>query len=545
MSSITVLLLNYKRPHNLTGIVNSLKNQTIPVNIILWDNSGNSAFFDERIDLIIRTSENKGCSPRWFTALYAKTKYIMTHDDDFLITKSNTVEKIVNCLEEQENERTIVGYEGIVVDINHSYKKHVEYANRYGFQKNKFGTVAPRYSHIKSSQRVNLVKGRLMATRTENIAKYIDFPTLLKEREDDITVSAMIGGKEKIHLIPYFLKGCIEEIEDPKSANLGNKDNPQHDKSRNTAFKYYFGEYINSKSNFASLYLPSSSLTSANSNALNIDNNKLDTRFVIVSPFHNADYLEKCLESVIEQNYKNYIYVAIDDRQEYSYTDKTKRIFELDNFILIQNDERQFALKSRVIAVDSIAMSHDGIDDEDVIVHLDGDDWFADQDSLSKLAEAYSDDTLVTYGGAVRLQNQQFTEPYMHALSDKQIEKRWGRKVGPKYPQEVISKRQYRSYPWGACHCRTFKYKLYKEIYRGDFLDNEGEYFKYATDMAVFIPVLEMAGDRIKYIDDTIYIYNRDTGGNNVASQFINTHANHNLMRSKPKYTVFNTANIS
>ncbi|NJL51851.1 MAG: glycosyltransferase family 2 protein [Hydrococcus sp. SU_1_0] len=117
-AEITILLLNYKRSHNLPRIIDNLKSQTVPVNIFLWDNSGNSTFHDARIDLIFRTSENQGCSPRWLTALYAKTKYIMTHDDDFLIINPDTIEKIVQCLNEQENKKTIVGYEGVFVDIN-------------------------------------------------------------------------------------------------------------------------------------------------------------------------------------------------------------------------------------------------------------------------------------------------------------------------------------------------------------------------------------------------------------------------------------------
>ncbi len=539
MPEITVLLLNYKRPHNLARIVDSLKRQTVPVNIFLWDNSGNSLLYDSRIDLIFRTSENQGCSPRWLTALYAKTKYIMTHDDDFLIAKKDTIEKIIKCLDEQKNHKTIVGYEGVFVDTNKTYMEHVDYKNRYMFQGNKYGIVAPRYSHLKSSVRVHLVKGRLMATRTENIAKYIDFPVLLNEREDDITVSAMIGGGEKIHLIPSFLKGCIQEIKDPDSAKLGNKDNPQHDDSRNLAFKHYFGEYVDNKKALAQLSQTPANSTSVSNNA-NSNSKNLNPRFVIISPFHNADYLEKCLKSVLAQNYVNYMYVAIDDRDEHQYSNEVNKIFERDNFVLIQNTERQFALKSRVIALDQVEYFHGGVDDEDIIVHLDGDDWFANENSLQKLADAYKDGTLVAYGGAVRLQNKKFSEPFMHYLSDKQIEKKWGKKVGPKYPGEVVAKREYRNYPWGACHCRTFKYKLYKQIYRQDFFNSQGEYFKYATDMAVFLPVLEMAGNKVKYIEDTIYIYNRDTGGNNVASQFGSDHLNHNLIRSKPKYPVFN-----
>ncbi|NJL51852.1 MAG: glycosyltransferase family 2 protein [Hydrococcus sp. SU_1_0] len=164
-----------------------------------------------------------------------------------------------------------------------------------------------------------------MATQTENIAKYIDFSILLNEREDDITVSAMIGGGANIHLIPHFLRGCIQEIEDPASVKLGNKDNPNHDDSRNIAFKYYFGEYVNTTQHLTPLSQNFTGLSPISNVDLNIGNKKLNTRFIIVSPFHNADYLEKCLKSVLEQNYTNYICVAIDDRQEYQYTDEVKK----------------------------------------------------------------------------------------------------------------------------------------------------------------------------------------------------------------------------
>ena len=543
MTDITVLLLNYKRPQNLPKIIDCLKAQTISPSIFLWDNSGDSSFNDDRLDLTFRTSNNQGCSPRWLMALYSQTKYIMTHDDDFLITENDILEKIVRTLDKEENDRTILGLEGIVLDKSKSYSQHIGYENRYRFRGNKYGAIIPRYGHIKQSERTHMVKGRLMAMRTESIKKYIDFQKLLSEREDDITVCSMIGQGQRIHLVPIFFKTCIEEIPEKDGQKVGNKDNSVHQSSRDIAFEKYFlknNQYSHQLSTAKPLYQDASNSIQSTLQT------KLDrkyspdhsTRFILIAPFHNSDFLEMCMKSVEKQIYTNYLFVGIDDCSKQDYSSEVKRLERADKFLIIRNTQQQYALKSRVIGLDKVAYEYGGIDDEDVIVHLDGDDWFADEWSLSRLADAYSDGTLVTYGGAMRLQDGKLSEPFMHALSNSRIEKRWGRRAAPKYPDEVVAKRDYRNYPWGACHCRTFKYKLYKQIYRSDFLDNNGNYLRYATDMAIFIPILEMAGDKIKYINDLIYIYNRDTGQNNVASQFKDNHFNHNWIRSKERYSI-------
>jgi glycosyltransferase involved in cell wall biosynthesis len=539
MSELTVLLLNYKRPQNLPRIITSLKNQTIPTKLFLWDNSGTCDFDDPRIDLVVRSSENKGCSPRWLLTLYAETDYIMTHDDDYVITKPNVLEQIIACLKQQENERTIVGYEGIVVDQTKTYAQHIGYENRYQFNNNFFGVVIPHYPHIKASEHVHLVKGRLMAARTAALLKYIDFSTLIKEREDDIAVSAMLGRRKRIHFIPQFLKDCIEELEDDSDEGLGNKDKPEHYISRNIAFNQYFveGAFVPSLAPLSRQNFKQSELSSDTLNPGFYPNN--NPRFIIISPFYNTQYLEKCLRSVAMQTYKNYLCVAIDDASQENYSSEIRQILTLEKFKLVVNPTRQYALYSRILALDYVNYQCGGLSDDDIIVHLDGDDWFADENSLLTIAQAYLTDTLATYGGAMRLQNGQLFQPYMHALSNKAIERKWGKTVGPEYPADVIKRRDYRNYPWGACHCRTFKYKLYKQIFRSDFLDQEGNYFKYATDMAIFLPILEMAGDRIRYINETIYIYNRDTGNHNVASEFKDQHNNHNLIRRKTKYKLF------
>ena len=61
---------------------------------------------------------------------------------------------------------------------------------------------------------------------------------------------------------------------------------------------------------------------------------------------------------------------------------------------------------------------------------------------------------------------------------------------------------------------RTFKFKLWNKIDQKDFIDNDGEYYKMAYDQAMMLPMLEMAGNKIKYIDKILHIYNRATALN-------------------------------
>jgi hypothetical protein len=54
------------------------------------------------------------------------------------------------------------------------------------------------------------------------------------------------------------------------------------------------------------------------------------------------------------------------------------------------------------------------------------------------------------------------------------------------------------------------KFEVLKMIQTVDMKDDNGKWFKGATDMAVMFPALEMAGyDRTKFITEPIYTYNR------------------------------------
>jgi hypothetical protein len=131
--------------------------------------------------------------------------------------------------------------------------------------------------------------------------------------------------------------------------------------------------------------------------------------------------------------------------------------------------------------------------DEDVIIILDGDDWFFDDKVLSKLNYYYSNNDIdVTYGQYICYPNNEFG--HCREIS-----------------QNVIKNKLYRRTDWMLSHLKTFKFKLFKKIKREDFLDKDGKFMKMTGDLAIMFPVAEMAGDKIKFISDVLYTYNMET----------------------------------
>ena len=121
--------------------------------------------------------------------------------------------------------------------------------------------------------------------------------------------------------------------------------------------------------------------------------------FNIIIPLYNAEkWLSRCLKTVKAQDYENYRVVIVNDCS----TDNSKSVIEneiegFDKFEYITTTENGGALNSTFTAID-----HINPDDEDVILVLDGDDWFAKKNVLSTLNNVYTNnDCLMTYGSYI------------------------------------------------------------------------------------------------------------------------------------------------
>lgn len=210
-------------------------------------------------------------------------------------------------------------------------------------------------------------------------------------------------------------------------------------------------------------------------------------RFVIVIPsYNNKDWYQKNLASVFNQEYENYrvIYIAdgSTDGTDQLVEEYVKQTEQQDWVTLIKNSERKGPLACMCQAVFSC-------DKDEIVVDLDGNDWLAHEKVLSKLNKIYADpDVWMTYG------------QFIYYPSFK-------KGIASKVPNEIVNQNKFRSYGGGITHLKTFYAALFQAIEKEDFL-YEGNFIQKAHDLAYSIPISEMAGDHIRFIPETLYIYN-------------------------------------
>jgi len=83
----------------------------------------------------------------------------------------------------------------------------------------------------------------------------------------------------------------------------------------------------------------------------------------------------------------------------------------------------------------------------------------------------------------------------------------------PPYPRDVLNDGRVREYPWQVSHPKTFRYELFQHLTDADFTE-DGKWFMTAGDVALMLPMLELAGERAVYIPTPIYVYNDQSPAN-------------------------------
>lgn len=209
---------------------------------------------------------------------------------------------------------------------------------------------------------------------------------------------------------------------------------------------------------------------------------------VMIASYQNKKLYKKNLNSVISQNYGNYHVIYIDDCSPDgtgNYVEKYIQDNHLENLItLVKNPTRVGALANDYNTVHSCK-------DDVIIVMLDGDDWFAHNNVLKGVNEAYSSpkEVWVTHG------------KYINWPSG-EIDSR-----SKPFSPEIIKNHKFRD-----TNCmmplRTFYAWLFKKIKIEDLTTADGVFFPRARDCAIMYPLIEMAGERHAFIDDVNYVYN-------------------------------------
>lgn len=232
------------------------------------------------------------------------------------------------------------------------------------------------------------------------------------------------------------------------------------------------------------------------------------TQFVIIIPsYNNSSYIEKNLGSVLEQKGEDWRAIYIDDCSKDDTYEKAEKILSRSpkgaKVSLMRNSVRCGALENLYRAIHTCR-------DDEVVVLLDGDDWFPRNEVISYLKDVYKDPYIwMTYGSYAR---------YPKGIKGE---------CSQKMPPDVLFGDQIRHAPWVTSHLRTFYAGLFKKIKLEDLL-YEGRFFPMTWDQAVIFPMIEMARDHSQYIGDILYVYNETNPINDAK-------VNKRLMRSCKK----------
>jgi glycosyltransferase involved in cell wall biosynthesis len=224
-----------------------------------------------------------------------------------------------------------------------------------------------------------------------------------------------------------------------------------------------------------------------------------EKEILVITPVYNAEaYIEKCILSVAQQNYRQYNMVIIDDAS----TDNTREVIKKtiaslpkrlrQNFHVKHNKKNMGAVYNQCTTIEDYC--DDGM--IDIVMLLDGDDWLInDPNIFIKYNNIYSE------GGA------EFTYGSCWSVADNIP------LIAQEYPPEVKRNKAYRDYKfsWNMpyTHLRTFDPALYDKIETWQLKDEDGNWLRAGGDTALFYGLIENADPvKVVAVPEVIYMYN-------------------------------------
>ena len=236
---------------------------------------------------------------------------------------------------------------------------------------------------------------------------------------------------------------------------------------------------------------------------------------IILTTTYNCEkYVERCLYSIMSQSFKNFKCYITDDLSTDSTTNIVEEIIKNDNrFILIKNKEKMFQPGN----YDQVIRGLD-IDDNEICVEVDGDDWLPNSNVLSFIDEVYKDVNIWMTSGSFKYHD--------------------GRPGFANPPQNFTN---IRKQTFTLSHMRTWKSWLWKKIKEEDLKDDGGNYWNVAGDLSFMFPMLEMSGEKhFKFIQNVLYIYNESNPLNDHKINMDKVNLIVNIIRNKKPYQILN-----
>lgn len=218
-------------------------------------------------------------------------------------------------------------------------------------------------------------------------------------------------------------------------------------------------------------------------------------KFLIIMPAYNVEkWVKLNIAMTMHQSYKKFRCMIIDDGS----TDNTQEVVQSaigddKRFFYVRNEERSgSSLKNYYHAFHAAKP-----DPDEIVIWLDGDDWFSSVFVLAYLNNVYNNkDCWMTYG---TYQKYPSGEDGSHQCIE--------------IPDWVHENHDYRGFAHVYSHLRTHRAFLFSKLEKQDLLDpRTNEFYTEATDTAYLFSLAELCGckEKIVCIPDILLILNRD-----------------------------------
>ena len=213
--------------------------------------------------------------------------------------------------------------------------------------------------------------------------------------------------------------------------------------------------------------------------------------FNISIPLYNVEKtIKKTITSIQNQTESNFNCILINDCSTDKSEEIIKSLIKYDNrFKLINNQiNTKNALENNVIGFNQLNPN-----DNSICIMIDGDDWLIDNTVLKYLKEIYKEKKPnVTHGCYITYPNNQ---------------KSYGREL----PEWIKKNNLYRCvYPFFLTHLKTFNGTLWKKLNQ-DHLKHNNKFIAPCCDVAIMLSLLELAEEKVTFIEKPLYVYNRST----------------------------------
>jgi glycosyltransferase involved in cell wall biosynthesis len=182
-----------------------------------------------------------------------------------------------------------------------------------------------------------------------------------------------------------------------------------------------------------------------------------------------------------------------------------------DRFILMPDADKKLYQTGNF---DRTIRFNKDIDDNDICVEVDGDDWLPDPGVFSRINKVYEDENVWIANGSFKYSSGQ-----------------------PGFAMRQQNFTNLRTGRFTASHIRTWRAFLWRAIDEKDLRDENGDYWQWSGDVCFMFPMLEMAGEEhYEFMNHINYTYNgfNPINEHKVSMKMVTEHAT--KIRALPPY---------